>query len=187
MSVFESKNPLVECSLCICAIWKHMWWVFQFCTQLMYSSLICKAPLLAASINSYWEIERPNSILTCPCTGLRFRIELRKWNYSAWCLVDVLLILLWHLQNSIQNSCISGFQSWVVTQEILSRSVLIVCSYFGHPSGYTYTAQSLLLLLLLLLPPIVVVSCFLPLSQISSFPPFGSGRSGFFWAVSLVL
>ena len=43
-------------------------------------------------------------------------IELRKWNYSVCCLVDIFLISLRHLQNITKNSSISGVQSWVVTR-----------------------------------------------------------------------
>ena len=39
-----------------------------------------------------------------------------KWNCSVCCSGDVFLISLRHLQNSIQNSSISGVQSWIVTQ-----------------------------------------------------------------------
>ena len=50
------------------------------------------------------------------CTGWQFRIVLLKLNYNICCSGDVFLISLRHLQNSIQNSSISGVQSWIVTQ-----------------------------------------------------------------------
>ena len=54
-------------------------------------------------------------VLAFWCSGRRFRIEFRKWNYSVCCSVDVFLISLTHLLNSIQYSSISGIQSWTVT------------------------------------------------------------------------
>ena len=51
-------------------------------------------------------------------------IELWKWSYSVCCSGDVSLISLRHLPNSIQNSSISGVQSWIISSSP-GRSVFL--------------------------------------------------------------
>ena len=48
------------------------------------------------------------------CTGWWRRIQFRKWNYSQWCLGDVLVKLERHLANSIQKNSISGVKFFIV-------------------------------------------------------------------------
>ena len=61
----------------------------------------------------YWS--RPQVGLGVDLPGDDSRFNFREWNYSECCSGDVFLISLRLLPDSIQNSSISGVQSWIVT------------------------------------------------------------------------